>query len=49
MAKQICAGCPVRGDCLEHALASRELAFGIWGGLTAAERRALVRSRTAAA
>ena len=30
-ARRICAGCPVRSDCLQHALANHE-EFGIWGG-----------------
>lgn len=37
-AKRICATCPVRTECLEHALASDER-FGIWGGLSERERR----------
>lgn len=41
-AKRICGNCPVRGDCLAEAIARRD-AFGIWGGLTPAERRALLR------
>ncbi|MEU9376832.1 WhiB family transcriptional regulator [Streptomyces sp. NPDC048255] len=41
-AKRVCAGCPVRAACLEHALRSRE-PFGVWGGLTEEERRALPR------
>jgi WhiB family redox-sensing transcriptional regulator len=40
-AKRVCAACGVRDRCLEHALATRE-ADGIWGGLTPAERRAMV-------
>ncbi len=36
----ICAACPVRLDCLRHALAHPEL-DGIWGGLTLRARRAL--------
>ncbi|MFE9561263.1 WhiB family transcriptional regulator [Streptomyces sp. NPDC006487] len=44
-AKRVCAGCPVREACLEHALRTRE-PYGVWGGLTEEERRALlVRSR----
>ena len=38
-AKAICAGCPVRGECLDFALRVRE-PHGIWGGLTELERRA---------
>lgn len=43
-AKAICALCPVREACLEHALAYREK-DGIWGGLTARERRRVLRRR----
>ena len=43
-AKAICALCPVRQACLEHALASRERE-GIWGGTTERERRRIVRQR----
>lgn len=39
-AKQVCATCPVRSDCLAWALDAGE-DFGIWGGLTAVERRPL--------
>lgn len=39
-AKQVCGGCPVLMQCREHALAIRE-PFGVWGGLTEAEREAL--------
>lgn len=43
-AKAICAGCPVRILCLEHALATREKE-GIWGGCTERERRRIIRQR----
>jgi WhiB family redox-sensing transcriptional regulator len=36
-AKGVCAGCPVRRECLEYALGNGE-AHGIWGGATPAER-----------
>ncbi|WP_456946824.1 WhiB family transcriptional regulator [Geodermatophilus sp. SYSU D00697] len=39
-AKRVCAGCPVRSQCLEFALANDER-FGIWGGLSERERRRL--------
>jgi WhiB family redox-sensing transcriptional regulator len=39
-AKRICAGCEVRTECLEYALAFDER-FGIWGGLSERERRRL--------
>lgn len=41
-AKRICAGCPVRAECLADALAHDER-FGVWGGLSERERRALRR------
>lgn len=37
LAKSICAGCPVRSECLSYALAIKERC-GIWGGLTGRER-----------
>jgi WhiB family transcriptional regulator, redox-sensing transcriptional regulator len=37
-AKAVCAACPVRIDCLEHAVTADER-YGIWGGLTQDERR----------
>jgi WhiB family redox-sensing transcriptional regulator len=37
-AKMVCAACPVRNDCLDHAVASDER-YGVWGGLTADERK----------
>lgn len=37
MAKEVCARCPVREQCLEFARANRE-PFGVWGGLTPEER-----------
>jgi WhiB family redox-sensing transcriptional regulator len=43
-AKAICALCPVREPCLEYAIAAREK-DGVWGGLTARERRRLIRQR----
>ena len=43
-AKAVCASCPVKGPCLEHALAVREQE-GVWGGCTERERRRIVRQR----
>ena len=43
-----CAACPVRTECLEHALATRE-AYGIWGGTDETERKRLLRRRRRAA
>lgn len=39
-AKAICRQCPVRSQCLDHALRVGEM-HGIWGGLNEAERRGL--------
>lgn len=43
-AKRVCAGCPVRAECLEHALMAEE-PFGLWGGMGENDRWALVRQR----
>ena len=43
-AKQVCAGCPVLVECREHALLQPE-PYGVWGGLTAAERRVVLARR----
>jgi WhiB family redox-sensing transcriptional regulator len=40
-AKVVCAGCPVRRECLEFALRTR--LQGIWGGLTELERHSAAR------
>jgi hypothetical protein len=40
-AREICASCAVREDCLEYATEADE--FGIWGGLNQGERRSLER------
>lgn len=40
--RQVCFSCPVRLNCLADALDS-ETTFGVWGGLTERERRALLR------
>ena len=41
-ARSLCFSCPVRMECLAEALNS-ESSFGVWGGLTERERRALLR------
>ncbi|SKF33577.1 transcription factor WhiB [Mycobacteroides abscessus subsp. massiliense] len=38
--KRLCQGCDVQDECLEWALAHDER-FGVWGGLSERERRAL--------
>jgi len=43
-AKSICELCPVQDACLEYAIAAREK-DGVWGGLTARERRRVIRRR----
>src|SRR5215472_7983698 len=43
-AKLICRGCVVRTECLADALDNR-IEFGVWGGMTERERRALLRRR----
>lgn len=42
--KIICAGCNVRTECLADAL-DNNIEFGVWGGMTERERRALLRRR----
>lgn len=39
-AKQVCARCPVRPECLAYALDTGQKA-GVWGGLSEAERQEL--------
>ena len=40
--RQVCFSCPVRVQCLADALDSK-ITFGVWGGLTERERRAIMR------
>jgi len=50
-AKRICGGCPVQSRCLQDAIVAGYV-HGVWGGLSAHERKALVvaeRRRTVAA
>lgn len=44
-AKRLCARCPVMVECREHALLQPE-PYGVWGGLTAAERRVVLVRRS---
>lgn len=46
-AKRICGECPVRAQCLAHALENPEV--GVWGGYTANERRMMLRASRKAA
>ena len=43
-AKMMCAGCPVKTECLAEALDNR-IEWGVWGGMTERERRAVLRKR----
>ncbi len=43
-AKLMCGHCPVRTECLAEALDNR-IEWGVWGGMTERERRALLRRR----
>ena len=40
----VCAACPVRAECLAEALDNR-IEWGVWGGMTERERRAVLRKR----
>jgi WhiB family redox-sensing transcriptional regulator len=44
-AKAVCMGCPVRTECLADAL-DNGVEFGVWGGMTERERRALLKRRS---
>src|ERR1700745_3825970 len=43
-AKQLCASCPVQTECLAEAL-DNQIEWGVWGGMTERERRALLRRK----
>lgn len=43
-ARQVCAGCVVRSECLDYALAAPE-PFGMWGGKSPKERKAISKAR----
>ena len=43
-AKQVCGACSVRTECLAEAL-DNQIEWGVWGGMTERERRALLRRR----
>jgi WhiB family redox-sensing transcriptional regulator len=42
-ARRVCARCPVIAECRRHALAVHE-PYGVWGGLTEAERAHILRA-----
>lgn len=46
-AKQICAQCPVREQCLAYAIENNER-FGIWGGVSERELHRMKKQRAAA-
>ena len=46
-AKAVCATCPVRLLCAEHALRVRE-PYGVWGGLSESDRDEIIAGRTVA-
>lgn len=43
-AKKICATCPVKDPCLEHALEMR-IDHGVWGGASERQRRRILKGR----
>jgi len=44
IARRICATCPVKSECLEHALVHR-IDHGVWGGASERERRRILKRR----
>ena len=40
-AKAVCGECPVRGECLDWALTTRE-PHGVWGGYAESERKQIL-------
>ena len=44
VARKICAECPVKEECLEHALVHR-IDHGVWGGCSERERRRILKRR----
>ena len=48
IARRICATCPVKEPCLEHALLNR-IDHGVWGGASERERRRILKRRRLAA
>ena len=48
LALSVCASCPVRADCLDWAILTRQ-DDGVWGGMTETQRKRERRRRVAAA
>ena len=44
-AKKICGGCPVQAECLQDALESGDVLHGIRGGVSARNRRGMLRDQ----
>ena len=44
VARRICATCPVKEECLEHALVNR-IDHGVWGGASERQRRRILKGR----
>lgn len=44
-AVRVCQTCPVIAECRAYALNSKEYLFGVWGGMTEADRRRARRDR----
>ncbi len=47
-ARKICATCPVKTECLDHALENR-IEHGVWGGCSERERRRILKRQRLAA
>jgi hypothetical protein len=47
-ARRLCAGCSVRQECLETAMAHGDTMTGLWGGTTPTERKQMRRGRAVA-
>lgn len=43
-AKEVCRSCPVLEECRRHALTVHE-PYGVWGGLSEAERDSIIRGQ----
>ena len=43
-AQQVCMGCPVKAECLDHAL-NMHIDHGVWGGTSERQRQRMRRDR----